>query len=191
MSVVVVVDAAVAGTLDLPPCVHVVPREAPRWGRDRRARSLRPLYPDRVLELLCELPRPALVLARPDASDPDAACLAALARLAGHQVVRLPARLDEAVWSVGAGFAVEDLSDRDRNRVLDVVCCGPDAAPAMPRQAWGPGGLTVPAVRPATLARWACCAWRPCGWCDAGGLSGHRCRRCGYPIAEVAWEAAA
>lgn len=187
-----VVDQAIARHLgSVPDFVVVVPRDVVRWWRVRRAGRWHPLDRDRVLDLLCGLPRPGLVLARPASADPGAACLATIAAVVGHEVITLPTAMDEALWSVGVTFSLAGCAGDTLGRVLDVICCGPASAPALPHQRWGPTGLSVPALRPATLARWAYCAWRPCIWCDAGGLPGHRCRRCGVPVTEPALEFAA
>jgi hypothetical protein len=189
--VVTVVDQSIAQRLGpTPDGVYVVPRDAVRWWRGRSAGRWRPLNPDRVLDVLCDLPRPGVVLTRPATVDPGAAFLATAATLVGHDVIMLPAVLDEAIWSVGVTLAIGVSDAATLARVLDVVCCGPGSAPSLPRQIWGPTGLSVPALRPATLARWAYCAWRPCSWCDAGGLPGHRCRRCGAPVHDIPVEVA-
>ncbi len=186
------IDATIARHLGrMPKGVFVVPRDTLRWWRVRRAGQWRPLDPERVIDLLCDLPRPGLVLARPASADPGAACLATTAAVAGHDVIALPAALDEAVWSVGVTLGLVACAGETLGRVLDVICCGPASAPTLPHQEWGPTGLSVPALRPVTLARWAYCAWHPCSWCDAGGLPGHRCRRCGAPVYQMPAQVAA
>jgi hypothetical protein len=192
MTTLTVLEQAFASHLDATPVgVRVVPRDETPWWRGRRAGRWRPLDPERVFETLCTLPRTGLVLVRPAAADPGAMLLAAAGAVLGLDVITLPGDLDEAIWCVGVALALGIDEPETFGRVLDVVCCGPVGAPAFPRQLWGPAGISVPALRPATLARWASCAWRPCSWCQAGGLPGHRCRRCGAPVVETAAEVAA
>lgn len=192
MSAPIIIDQAIADRLGpLPERFVVVRRERCAWRGPGRDRGWRALDPERVLQVVGDLAAPGWALVRPPESDPGAQCLSAAAALLGHEVVTLPAALDEAVWSVGVARGVGGSTDETLGRVLDVVCCGPNAAPKSPRQAWGPTGLLVPALRPATLARWAYCAWRSCTWCAAGGLPGHACRRCGAPIDELHSEVAA
>lgn len=191
-AVVTVIDHTLASHLGPPPDgVFVVPRKAASRWRVRRVERWRPLDPDAVLDVLCALPRPGFVLVRPVAADPGAACLATTAAVVGHEVITLPGELDEAVWSVGIAFGLMSCDAERVGRVLDVVCCGPGTALELPRRSWGPTGISVPALRPTTLARWAYCAWSPCSWCEAGGLVGHRCRRCGVIVQEPASEVAA
>ena len=161
--------------------VRVVPRRRSSWWRRRRS-PWEPLDPEAVLDVLIEIRRPAVVFTRRAAADPGARCLGDIAHLLGLDVRTLPDNRDEAAWCVGiAGSLGEALTARDI-RALDVLCCGSAVAPGSPRGQWGPAGISVPALRPSTVVRWASCAWRACRWCAAGGLPGDRCRRCGNPI---------
>jgi hypothetical protein len=192
MSAPIVIDQTIADRLGpLPERFTVVRRRRLRWPLRGRSCAWRPLDPECVLEVLAGLAEPGWALVRPIENDCGARCLAAGAALLGHDVIRLPAAFDEAVWCVGVALRISESSDETLERVMDVVCCGPGAVPQSPRQPWGPTGLAVPALRPTTLARWAYCAWRPCGWCDGGGLAGHTCRRCGVLIDLVAAEVVA
>ena len=182
MSTTLVVERGIAERLGgEPPGVRIVPRRQSRWWR-RRREPWAPLDPEVVLDALAELRRPAVVLARSAVADPGAGCLIDVANLLGLEVRRLPDRREEAAWSAGIASALGEPMAADGSRALDVLCCGPAVLPASPRHGWGPTGLLVPALRPATLVRWSSCAWRACRWCAAGGLPGDRCRRCGNPI---------
>ncbi len=166
----------------------IVPRRRSRWWR-RRREGWAPLDPESVLDALADIRRPAVVLVRSAVADPGAGCLIDVAHLLGLEVRTLPDGFDEAAWSAGIASCLDGVvPGASANRALDVLCCGPAVAPASPRRRWGVAGISVPAVRPATLARWASCAWRPCRWCTAGGLPGDRCRRCGNPIDEASPE---
>jgi hypothetical protein len=163
-----------------PPGMRVVPRERTSpWRGRRRWAALRA---DDVLRVLDELPQPGVVLARPASADPGAACLAAIAGLLGHHVVVLPDAADESAWVAGVAAELDAGDDESFVRAVQVLCCGPAIAASFPRRRWGPTGIPVPALRPATLARWACCSWRPCCSCDGGGLPGLPCRCCGAPV---------
>lgn len=180
-----IVDHAVAERLGVPPPgLIVVPRRpAPFWRR--RSGRWSALDPDCVATLLADSPASAAILARSGMADPGAVCLPQLGRLFGHEVLWLPDGLDEAAWSVGITCGLGDLGADRIARIVDVVCCGPGIAPSFPRREWG-GGIAVPALRPATLARWAECAWRACRWCVGGGLPGRACVRCGVAVEGVA-----
>lgn len=192
MSGLTIIDQTIAVQLDhVPDGVYIVPRDTFGWWRWRQAGRWRPIDPDRVLDLLWALPRPGVVLARPPAADRGVACLASAATLAGHDVIALPEAIDEAVWSVAVAISLGVSDVSTLGRVLDVVCCGPGGARSVPQRPWGATGLSVPALRPATLARWAYRAWRPCRWCHGGGLPGYRCRRCGAPVDDLPTEVAA
>lgn len=192
MSVSIVVDESIACRLrDAGPWLCVVPRARVRGWRHRGDELWRPLDRRRVIDTLIDVPACGRVLVRPAQSDPGGSILAAAARLAGHEVVWLPDALDEAVWSVGMALSLVGSDVATIDRVLDVVCCGPEVLEALPQRAWGGAGRGVPAVRPATLVRLARCAWRPCSWCDAGGLADGRCARCGSELADTPLAAAA
>lgn len=185
MTTTLVVERGIVERLGgAPSGVWIVPRSPSRWWR-RRREPWAPLDPETVLETLAAIRRPAVVLARSAMADPGAGCLIDVAHLLGLEVRRLPDSLDAAAWSAGIASCLDQPLAADGNRALDVLCCGPAAAPASPRERWGPAGISVPALRPATLARWAACAWRACRWCAAGGLPGDRCRRCGHPVHEA------
>ena len=192
VSVCVVVDASIASRLrTTPPALCTVPRSRVRRWVPRGGEVWRPLDRCRVIDALIDVPAGGRVLVRPAQTDPGGSFLAVAARLAGHEVVWLPGPLDEAVWSVGMALSVLGRDVATIDRTLDVVCCGPASLAALPQRAWGGVGFAVPAVRPATLARLAFCAWRPCSWCDAGGLPGGYCARCGSELAETPLAAAA
>ena len=184
----VIVDAGLGATSGAAPGrLRTIPRRRTPWWR--RGSRWAPLDPADVIDALVQEPDPAVVLVRPSAADPGAACLGQLARLLGHRVVQLPHDPDEAAWSAGVAGSLPGLSGEAFHRFLDVVSCGPVVAAPAPRRPWGAGGIPVPALRPETLARWAACAWRRCGWCRHGGLPGARCATCGSPISEGAVEA--
>ena len=161
--------------------VRIVARRRARWWRRYRS-PWAPLDPESVLDALVEIRRPVVVLARSAAADPGARCLIDIARLLGLEMRTLPENRDEAAWCVAIAGSLDQAPIAGNLRALDVLCCGSAVAPGSPRGRWGPTGISVPALRPGTIARWASCAWRPCGWCAAGGLPGDRCRRCGNPI---------
>ena len=96
--------------------------------------------------------------------------LPALAAVMGREVVRLPGDDDAAAWVVAVAGALAG-EGADAARRLQVLV-GATAAPALPRRPVGARAARVPALRPGVLARWAGCAWRPCGRCAGGGLPG-------------------
>jgi hypothetical protein len=186
VSVSIVVDESIACRLaSAPLSLRTVPRARVRLRVRHGGAIWRPLDRGRVIDILVDIPAAGRVLVRPGRVDPGGAFLAVAARLVGHEVVWLPEAMDEAVWSVGVAlsFAGRDLATTDR--ALDVVCGGPASLAALPRRDWGGAGTVVPTLRPATIARLAYCAWVPCGWCDAGGLAGRRCARCGSDLADA------
>lgn len=180
---VVIVEEGLRTGTGAPSGLHTIPRRRRPWWR--RGTSWAPLDPSEVTDALSRVPAPAVVLARSAAADPGAACLGPLARLLGHRVVQLPSDPGEAAWSASIAASLLVLPDEAFLRVVDVLCCGPATSPPAPRCLWG-GGISVPALRPETLARWASCAWRRCGWCRRGGLPGRACRTCGTAIADEA-----
>ncbi len=115
---------------------------------------------------LSELGGDAVVVARPATADPGASALAAIGGLMGAPVVRLPADEHAAGWVVAIAARPDVPATA---RVLEVVV------------GLASCGGAVPPIRPAVLARWAARAWRPCGWCGAGGLAGASCG-CGRSI---------
>jgi hypothetical protein len=146
--------------------------------RDRRARrrGWRPLAPDDVVAALESAGGSALVLARAPAADPGAAALPGLARVMGREVVRLPDDAAAAAWAVAVAVAWPP--DAGLARRLQVLVGAAGGGTALPRRRVGES-LSVPAVRPPVLARWAGCVWRPCARCGGGGLPGASCGRCG------------
>lgn len=162
----IVVEAGIAALLADRACslLRVVPRTDGRRLTGGRPRAL---DAEAVLDVLADLPPRAIVLARPHAADPGAACLPQLAGLHGVPALRLPAAPEAAAWAVALAVHWAGSGQDDLVRRLEVAVVLP-AAPAGRH----------PAVRPPVLARWARCAWRPCGWCVGGGLPG-RCGRCG------------
>jgi hypothetical protein len=171
----IVVEAALAsaGAAEPSEDVVVVPRL-------RRRRGWADLDPDDVVVALDRAGPRALVLARPAPADPGARALPALAAVMSREVVRLPDDDDAAAWVVAvAGALAGEGADARRLQVL----VGATAAPALPRRPVGGGTARMPALRPGVLARWAGCAWRPCGRCAGGGLPGAPCGRCGAGLA--------
>ena len=130
----------------------VVPR---RRGRGRRWRSL---DADRVVEALSAGGPGALVLTRDADADPGARVLSELARIMGHEVLVLPAAEEEAAWAIAIA-AHGDFQGDDLLRRMEALVGGMREGGPLPRRDLG-GGVTVPALRPAALARWAGCAWR-------------------------------
>jgi hypothetical protein len=159
------------------PAVDVVRRR--RAGR--RAGCWHPVDDEVALAAILSAGPEALVLARPRAADPGAGCLAPLARAVGTRVLRLPGHRDAAAWAVGVADAwAADRPPRVVVRSIAVLvgAAARGARAGLPVRPWGPEGVLVPALRPATLARWAAGAWRACAWCMGGGLAGAPCPRC-------------
>ena len=176
MTAIVVEQAlASAGAAEPSEAVVVVSR-----ARVRR-RGWAALDPDDVVAALDGAGPRALVLARPVMADPGARALPALAVVMGREVVRLPGDDDAAAWVVAVAGALAG-EGADAARRLQVLV-GATAAPALPRRQVGAGTTRMPALRPGVLARWAGCAWRPCGRCAGGGLPGAPCGRCGAGLA--------
>ncbi len=177
---VVVEERVAARIASPPPAVRIVARGRSWWraGESRWA----PLRPDAVLDALHAVPRPALVLARPATADPGAACLAPLAALLRHEVVTLPGGEQEAAWAAAIAGSLAGGGRAGVLPAVQVVCRGPQVAPGLPRCGRGAAGLSYPVVRPATLGRWARCAWRPCRWCHGGGAPAGPCPTCGAPL---------
>jgi len=149
--------------------------------RDRRARGRgwAELSADAVVAALEAAGAAAVVLARAPSADPGARALPALARIMGRQVVRLPADADGAAWAVGMAAAWEPGEGLARR--LQVLVGAAGGAQTLPRRSVGQRAR-MPAVRPVVLARWAGCAWRPCGRCAGGGLPGAPCGCCGAGV---------
>jgi hypothetical protein len=154
--------------------------------RGRRGRWL-PLDCEETLAVVLGAGPGALVLARPPAADPGAACLARLAAAAGVPVLRLPEHPDAAAWTVGVAARWAEQGPASRLARLIAVLVAATARGAaragLPLRPWGAEGVLVPALRPATLARWAAGAWRACAWCrEGGGLAGAACACCGLAL---------
>jgi hypothetical protein len=164
----------------------VVPRE--RAGPRRLGPPVwRPLDPERALAVLLAAPADALLMARPPAADPGAACLPALGRLIELDVVVLPAAAADAAWAVALAWRWREQGQAGLPRLLDVLVGLAGASGGLPLRPWGAAATPVPALRPAALARWASRCWRPCAWCRrGGGLPGRSCGRCGSAIPATA-----
>lgn len=121
----------------------------------------------------------AVVLARPPGSAPGMDHLGPVARLLSAPCVRAPADVHAAAWVVTAASHPE-FGDDELVRRLEVLAGVASAGgTSLPRRAVD-GGPAMPSLRPGVLARWAGCAWRPCGRCETGGgLAGASCGRCG------------
>jgi hypothetical protein len=169
-----VVEASVAG------CASPGGRPVIVVPRARRRGAWRPVEADAAVAALDRAGEDAIVLARPAGADPGAAPVVAVARLLGHPVVRLPAGDSAAAWVVATATHPQFLGDALIRR-LDVLVGVPAAVAGLPMRPSG-HGPEVPALRPAVLARWAGCAWRPCAACPGGGLAGASCGRCGAGI---------
>ncbi len=176
-----VVEEGLAAALGGPPLdgMVVVPRR-----RARRGAGWADLDPDQVVEALERAGPDAVVLARPAADDPGARALSALAGVMGREVVRLPGEADAAAWVVAMAGRLAPLAAGPARRLQ--VLAGAASAPVLPRRPVGAGSVRMPALRPGVLARWAGCAWRPCGRCAGGGLPGGPCGRCGAGLAAPA-----
>jgi hypothetical protein len=147
----------------------------PRSRRFHPVRGRRPDgHLDAYVESLARSGSSAVVLAGDDEGE-----LRRAARALGRDVLRLPAEHTSAAWVVSVGAALARAERAPLLRVLQVLCNGPAAAPGPHRQ-WNDGA--VPALRPATLARWATRSWAQCGWCRGGGLPGSACCVCGSLI---------
>ncbi len=148
--------------------------------RPRGRRGWADLDPEAVVDALDRAGLGAVVLARTALADPGARALPALAEIMGREVVRLPADRDAAAWVVAV--AGTRAAGADPARLLQVLVSAA-ASPVLPRRPVGAGPARMPALRPGVLARWAGCAWRPCGRCAGGGLPGGACGRCGAGLA--------
>lgn len=142
-----------------------------------RGRGWNDLDADRVVAALDAGGPDALVLARDSEADPGARVLDELARLMGHDRVRLPGAPVEAAWAIAVA-AHDDFQGEGLLRRLEALVGEMGRGGALPRRLLGQG-TKVPALRPAALARWAGCAWRACRECSGGGPAGGRCARCG------------
>lgn len=151
-----------------------VVRSRPR-GHAMRGRRLHGSM-DAYVEPLARSGASAVVLAGEDDGE-----LRRAARALGRDVLRLPPDRTSAAWVVSVGAALVRADRPALVRVLQVLCNGPAAAPG-PHRAWNDG--VVPALRPATLARWATRSWSQCGWCRGGGLPGSLCCVCGSLICD-------
>lgn len=112
----------------------------------------------------------------------DRASLSALlkARAAGLAVVHLPPVPSSARWIVAAAGAWDRAG-------LAAAGARTEAVASLARAVAAEGCLASCSDRVDSLAaRWALRAWRPCGWCEGGGVRSARCARCGAPLAEDA-----
>jgi hypothetical protein len=175
----VVEDGLAAAAGPRPDAVVVIRRPWRRRGGGRVE-----LDPEAVVEALHRAGPDAVVLARPAAADPGARSLPALAAVMGREVVRLPEDVDAAAWVVAVAGGLVPLGAEAARRLQVLV--GAATAAALPRRPVGAGTARMPALRPRVLARWAGCAWRPCGRCAGGGLPGAPCGRCGAGLAAAA-----
>lgn len=155
--------------------IHVVPRDRRRDG------SWPPVAADAVVATLEAAGSGALVLVRPPAADPGAAALSALAEVMEREVIRLPASAGAAAWVVAVAVAGQEGSPPPL-RALQALAGAAGAARRLGMASGEGDELRMPALRPAVLARWARCGWRPCARCRGGGLPGARCGRCGAPV---------
>lgn len=151
--------------------------------RARGRRGWRPIDGDDVVAALRSAGAGAVVATRSAEADPGAALLRRLAAAAGHEVVTLPDDADAAAWAVAVAAAGRDGPVARRLQALAGLAIAPSRA--IPRRDRGTAGL-LPALRPAVLARWAECAWRPCPRCGGGGLPGAPCGRCAAPLPAAA-----
>ena len=96
----------------------------------------------------------------------------------GRDVVRLP-----AVGAPPRGSSRWHAGSRPEGSTRRCARCrssrAPRRRPFCGGRPEGAGAVRVPALRPAVLARWAGCVWRPCDRCAGGGLPGAPCGRCG------------
>lgn len=152
----------------------VVPRRRPLWRRHRQTWA--PLNPDTVLDVLAAAPRPAVALVRTPEADPGATVLLDVARLLGLEVRCLPDDVEAAAWSVSVASRA-NARIVVGGRTLDALC----SAPPSPQER---SGCLSESLRASSLGRWATRAWRPCGWCSAGGFAGERCARCGSTLTD-------
>lgn len=172
MSLAIVIDGASASVFGqlIPAGVTVVntPRSA-----SRRRTSLRTKEREVQAALEAVDRAGALALTRP------ATTLHRVARTVGCPSVLLPGDRDSAGWVISMASAVRAAEPDSARRVIEVLAGGPSSITGAPTRAWGATQLSVPALRPATLARRALTSWRPCGWCGRGGADGAACPVCG------------
>ncbi len=173
-----IVECRCAGGIADPPPASIVIVSSARPGRRclRGRRSKTSL--DTLTEQVSAAPR-AIILAR--RTDRD---LCRVGRALERDLVRLPDGVDAASWVIAVAVAITRSDRAALLRALDVLCNGPEIIPAGPSRPWGAGGLTVPALRPSTLAKWAVRAWEPCSWCSRGGLAGRACGACGTMVVD-------
>lgn len=170
-----VVDGQVAdeACVDGHPGVHAVPMPGRRRHR---------LDAGEVIDVLDAAGPHALVLARPPWREPALAPLPALCMALGREMLWLPADLAPAAWAaalITAWARTTPPADLPRRAQVAVglACMAPES---LPTRDWGPGRARVPAMAGDSLARWCDCAWRPCDWCDAGGMESAPCPACGH-----------
>lgn len=142
--------------------------------RSQRGRRWASLDADSVVESLVGAGPSAVVMARRSHADPEAAVLATLALVMGHQVVRLPADVDAAAWVLGIAIHPDFPHDASVRR-LDALSTLTTMHTGLPRRMIGCRGTVVPSLRPAVLSRLTGCAWRPCERCGGGPLAGAAC----------------
>lgn len=149
--------------------------------RARGRRGWRPMDGDDVVAALRVAGPGAVVAARGAGADPGATLLRRLAAAAGHEVVTLPDDPDAAAWAVAVAARAGGRDGPVARRLQALAGLAAAPPPTIPRRDRGAAG-PLPSLRPAVLARWAECAWRPCPRCGGGGLPGAPCGRCAAPL---------
>ncbi|MSO44217.1 MAG: hypothetical protein EXQ74_02730 [Thermoleophilia bacterium] len=173
---IIVMDSAIAEVAGV--ARHPAVRPVVRASVGRRC--TRATQTDGVLDVLAAADGRAIVLARPPWADPPLAVLPALAMLAGHEVIWLAADEAPAAWAAALITRwAEAMPPEDLVRRAQVAVGLAMMSPArLPSRGWGVGGQMVPALRAGAVGRWCDCAWRPCEWCEAGGIADAPCPSC-------------